>query len=225
MDNLAYFCGLQLSLIVKIIFHTGTPRFLLLTFGPFRTQRDIKSWKEKFLKEFLETCRQIPEVEDCFKSSDAVDDFDPKNKSVFSPEDVGRLARQVINLYFEHSGDLECHGGLSDRYYDWETNLRFDFFGQGSYEVTRNFGPIHDVSEFRAWWKLFKRNVREIAAQMGRMRFRVLDGRYVELEVLSEEEEYEEDFIEVTHWDPAIYAQEFLKRIFAEWRKKANSLR
>lgn len=218
-------CGLQLLLDLKVIFFTGKHKILRLIFGPFRTERDIESWKETFLEEFLKTCKQIPEVDDCVKAWEKVDDFDPENISVFRPDDVRLLSDQIINLYFEQSSDPECHRGLSNRYYEWEARLRFGFSGQGDHEVKKIFSPIHDISGFRRWWKMFKKSIRETITQMGHIRFKELEGNFFEIKALLDGEEYEEDFFEIMCWEPSEYAQVFLKEIFAEWRKKANNLK
>lgn len=225
MDNIVYLCelqcGLQLSLDLKVIFHSGKYRFLCLIFGPFRTRRDIRTWKEKFFDEFLKICRQLPEVDNCVRSSDDVKGFDAKDKSVFRPDDVGLLAEQIINLYLEHSNAPECFSGLSNRYYDWVAALRFDFLKQGvSHTVDRNFGPLNDIASFKAWWRKFKKGVREKAADVGNIRFRVLKGEFVELE---EFPEGEEDFFEITCWNPEMSGQNFLSDILREWLQKHNS--
>lgn len=223
MENIIHFCGIQLSLEVKVIFNNGNSYHLHLLFGPFRTQRDIKNWKDAFLDDFLSICLQIPEVETCVKSSESVEQYNPADKSIFRPTDTLRLAEEIVNLYIESEDGLENDGLLANRYYDWLASLRFDFLKQdASYIVDRSFGPFNDVVAFKSWWKKFKKGVRGKASELGGIRFRVLKGEFVEYEGQLEGDQ-EDDFYEIICRDPEMKGQEFFTEILKEWLQEYNS--
>ncbi len=223
MDNIIYFRGIQLSLKLVVIFQDGYYYKLPMKFGPFHSKGSLEDWKERFLGTFLKNALQITGVTDCTKKSESWKKFDSKEEGIFEPTEPEALARELLGIFIESDdfeGDDEVFGG---RFYDWEAELKFDFFGQEAHIVKRSFGPILNIGEFRIWWRAFKKTLRQIAAQTGRMRFRVLKGEYVGIDKHTAEELCEDDdFFEVTTWDPAEYAMEFMKIIFAEWFKKAN---
>lgn len=225
MDNIIYYRRLQLEIIVIVIFHSGNRRRLPLKFGPFRTRRDLADWTEKFLDEFLKSCLQLPGVESCVRPSEKVDTYDKKEKGIIFPEDPLLVAWEVVNLYFDSEdpeNGLEGACGLTNRWYEWVSKIRFDFNQQDSYVVDRTFGPINDISAFRLWWKRFKRGVREIAAEHGHVRFRVLRGEFVDIGEYAEEEIGEDGFYEITFWDPIEKGHECFKEILKEWFKECN---
>lgn len=223
MGNIIYFCGIQLAITILVIHHNGDCYILSLIFGPFRTHQDIEDWKEVFLNELLKNCLKIPGVENCTKRSESVKTYNAKDISVLRPDDPREMAEDVISLYFESEDNLNDGGFLANRYYDWVATLRFDFLKESlSYEVERNFGPLNDFVTFRAWWKKFKKGVRDKASDLGNIRFRVLKGEFIEVQEYLEREG-EDDFFEIVCWDPVMKGQEFLTEVLKKWLKKNNS--